>query len=160
MNEKPVARRDFLRVGGAATVGGLTVTSVSSMTVAAGSKTRVAALSEIRPWQPLSFEYPADEPAMLLDTGRAVDGGIGPGKSIVAFNTLCQHMGCPLDFEETSRRLVCGCHASLFDPARGGMAIEGPATRGLPRVALIIESGSVYAVGISDGLVYGYACHA
>lgn len=159
MDEKPVVRRDLLKIGGVAAVSGLTG-ALSSPAEAQASKSRVAPLSDIRPWQAVSFNFPADAPAVLLDIGKATPGGIGPRESIVAFSTLCQHMGCPLNFDEKSHEFVCGCHASVFDPARGGMAVEGPATRGLPRVALTIENGTVYAVGLSEGLVYGYACNA
>lgn len=160
MNDGSVHRRGFLRIGGAAAVSGLSAAGLSSTTIAANSKTRVAALSEIRPWQPISFAFPTDAPAILLDIGTAVPGGVGPQKSIVAFSALCQHMGCPVSLDEKSREIVCPCHASRFDPKRAGMATAGPATRGLPQIAVTVEGGVVYAVGFSDGVVYSYACDA
>jgi len=160
MDDKSIARRKFLTAGGTVAAGGLAATLVPAGAVAADKKVRIAAMSDLKTWTPMEFEFPEGEPALLVDIGKAVEGGIGPNGSIVAYSTLCQHMGCPLNFDSDKNNLTCGCHASVFDPARSGMAIEGPATRGLPRIALTIEDGVVFAVGVAEGLVYGHACDA
>jgi len=156
-------RREFLKRGGVITAGAAVASTVSGPRVeAAGHAKRVvvAALKDIKPNTPIEFAYPAEEPAALLDMGRPVEGGVGPDRSIVAFSTLCQHMGCPLEYKETSATFFCGCHASAFDPAKGGNAFEGPSTRGLPRIALsITPEGQVVATGVASGLVYGRACN-
>jgi arsenite oxidase small subunit len=117
---------------------------------------RVVPLSSLRVNRPVNFDYPLkDQSNVLLDLGAAVPGGIGPKKSIVAFSTLCQHMGCPVAYDRARRELVCPCHQSRYDPERLGAIVQGVATRALPRVHLEVRRGAVYAVGL-DGLVYGY----
>ena len=152
-----VTRRKFLQIGGAAAVGAV---ALGHDAQAAIPRKKLAAVAEVKPWQPVNFGYPGDEPAVLVDVGRKVPGGVGPNGSIVAFSALCQHMGCPVAFDAKSKALKCPCHASMFDPVRAGMAFEGPAIRGLPQIALHIEgNGDIYATGIVSGLVYGRSCN-
>ena len=156
MSDK-VTRRKFIQNGGAVALGTLMAGSVAEADAVPSKK--IIALADVKPWTPVSFGFPENEPAVLLDVGKSVPGGVGPKRSIVAFSALCQHMGCPVSFEEKSKSLKCPCHASMFDPAREGMAFEGPATRGLPTISLKIEDGNIYTAGISSGLVYGRACN-
>lgn len=160
MDNKSIKRRDVLRVGSTVAASGLALAGFAAPATAAASRIRVAALSEIVPGKPVEFSFPKDAAAALIDLGEAVADGVGPNRSITAFSTLCQHQGCPVEFHAESKEFVCGCHASRFDVSRGGMAVEGPATRGLPRIALEIEDGVVYATGVAEGVVYGYACDA
>lgn len=150
------SRRLFLGAGAVAATAAATGIATASP---APTAKEVAALADLKPGQPVNFTYPQDEAAVLIDLGRRVSGGIGPQNSIVAFSALCQHMGCPVTFEAGRSHLVCPCHASVFDPARGGDCIEGPSTRGLPWIALKIEGNAVFATGIAGGLVYGRGCN-
>jgi arsenite oxidase small subunit len=117
---------------------------------------RVVTLGALRVNRPVHFSYPLQaQPSVLLDLGRRVPDGVGPKRSIVAFSTLCQHMGCAVDYDRRLREFVCPCHQSRYDPERLGSIIQGVATRALPRVLLEVKGGAVYAVGV-DGLIYGY----
>ncbi len=123
-----------------------------------GKEKKVVELTQISPLKPIPFNYPDENsPAVLIDMGKPVYMGVGPKKSIVAYSNLCQHMGCPLNFEQKERLLVCPCHMSIYDPARGGMCIEGPAISRLPRIILKVRNGSVYAIGLTQGIIYGRA---
>jgi ubiquinol-cytochrome c reductase iron-sulfur subunit len=74
---------------------------------------------------------------------------------IVAFSKICTHAGCAIalyrkpTFAPTQPRpaLVCPCHYSTFDPARGGEVIFGPAGRPLPQLPLAIGSDGVLRAG-------------
>jgi arsenite oxidase small subunit len=115
----------------------------------------IAPLSDIGVGAEIAFAYPDDEsPAVLLRLERAAEGGIGPGQSIVAFSVLCTHKGCPVGFKKSHNMLLCPCHWSSFDPAKGGRMVIGQATEPLPQIALQLENGVVRAIGIS-GLIYG-----
>lgn len=152
-----ITRRKFIQSGGAVALGTLMVGSVAE--AAAVPSKKVIALADVKPWTPVSFGFPENELAVLLNVDKSVPGGVGPHRSIVAFSALCQHMGCPVAFDEKTRSLKCPCHASMFDPVRDGMAFEGPATRGLPVIQLKIDGGNIYATGVATGLVYGRACN-
>jgi arsenite oxidase small subunit len=146
-----------LLTGGAATVAGATVLAGADGAEAASyPRHRVIALSRLRVNRPVNFAYPLrDQPNVLVDLGRAVPGGVGSKKSIVAFSTLCQHMGCPVVYSRSQREFVCPCHQSRYDAERLASIVQGVATRALPRVLLEVRNGAVYAVGV-DGLIYGY----
>ncbi len=71
-------------------------------------------------------------------------------EGIVAYSKICTHAGCavalyrsPLYREQgPPPALVCPCHYSTFDPARGAKRTFGPAGRPLPQLPLTIESGT------------------
>jgi arsenite oxidase small subunit len=149
------SRRAFLR-GGAAVA---TATAAAS-TAKAASDTGIpiAALTDIKPGSPVDFDYPEGALAYLVDMGRAVENGTGPNSSLVAYSGLCQHRGCGVDYDGEGEQFVCPCHRSVFSLAKGGMCIEGPSQRGLPRVTLEVRDGEVFATGIENGPVYGRAC--
>ncbi len=159
-----LTRRKFMQTGAVVTAEAVAEVVAGDMSKAATPHKKIASLSEIKAWSGVAFLYPESQPAMLVDVGKQVPGGVGPQRSIVAFSTLCQHMGCPVALDAADQKFVCPCHNSIYDPAREGMAIAGPAIEGLPMIALKVENNEIYAVGmtpvkgISSGLVYGLAC--
>ena len=57
----------------------------------------------------------------------------------LAFSKVCTHAGCPVGlYEHKSRELLCPCHQSLFDVARGALPVFGPAPRSLPQLPLAV----------------------
>jgi arsenite oxidase small subunit len=117
---------------------------------------RIAGTADLKPGQPVDFEYPLKgQRSVLLDIGEAVPGGVGDNSSIVAYSVLCQHMGCPVAYRAKQKDFLCSCHQSRYDPAREGFVVQGVAQRPLPRIALELDGEDVFAVGV-DGLIYGY----
>jgi Rieske Fe-S protein len=51
--------------------------------------------------------------------------------AILAFSTVCPHMGCTVTWQETAREFHCPCHAGRFDAA--GTPLAGPVDAPLPR---------------------------
>jgi arsenite oxidase small subunit len=152
-----LSRRQLLKVTAAGVAGGA-VLEAETADAAARSypRRRVARLSALTVNKPVSFDYPLrGQTSMLIDTGGAVPGGVGPKRSIVAYSALCQHMGCPVAYDGTLQELVCPCHQTRYDPQRLGSIVLGVATRALPRVLLEVSGGAVFAVGV-DGLIFGY----
>ena len=83
-------------------------------------------------------------------------------RGIVAYSKICTHAGCAIAlyrrplFEPTRPRpaLVCPCHYSTFDPARGAEVLFGPAGRPLPQLPLLIDTeGHLRAAGDFSGPV-------
>jgi ubiquinol-cytochrome c reductase iron-sulfur subunit len=81
--------------------------------------------------------------------------GSAPG-GVIAFSKICPHAGCAVSmfrkpaFPDNSpeEALVCPCHYSTFDPARGGHLLFGPAGRDLPQLPLAIDAaGALVAAG-------------
>jgi ubiquinol-cytochrome c reductase iron-sulfur subunit len=56
---------------------------------------------------------------------------------IVAYSKICTHLGCPAAlYEQTTHHILCPCHQSTFDAARGATVLFGPASRPLPQLPL------------------------
>ncbi|MBS1868753.1 MAG: ubiquinol-cytochrome c reductase iron-sulfur subunit [Actinobacteria bacterium] len=83
-----------------------------------------------------------------LPDGRAQAAWAPEG--LLAYSKICTHAGCAIalyrypSFRATQPRpaLVCPCHYSTFDPARGADVIFGPAGRPLPQLPLAIDPGT------------------
>jgi len=109
--------------------------------------------------EPLSFEYPGPGmPNVLVRLGRPAEQAIGPDADLVAFSSLCTHMGCPVTEFRADEGVLgpCPCHFTAFDLAHDGQPAFGQATQRLPRVMLRLDGDDVVAVGIRRP-VYGHA---
>lgn len=120
---------------------------------------RVALLSKLAEGTPVSFTYPLEQqPNFLVKLGKAAQGGVGPDRDIVAFSSLCTHMGGNLRGRyrhDLGAIGPCPFHFSTFDLAKGGIPVHASATERLPQITLTVEGDEILAVGVS-GLIYGY----
>jgi len=161
-----LSRRGFLKTSGTtvaagatATIGGIAAAPEARAAAGAGAYERksVAKARSLETNVPLTFTYPdASSPCMLVKLGREAPGGVGPDGDIVAYSSLCTHMGCPVAYDPERRVFKCACHYSIFDAEMAGQMVCGQATENLPRVVLRYdqEGDDVQAVAI-DGLIYG-----
>jgi len=163
-----ISRRTFLRISGAGAVAGASGVHLANADAAtpAADTSRTLLPYPSRPVgmaarmpvnEAIAFSYPdASSPCAAIRMGAAVPGGVGPDRDIVAFSTLCTHMGCPVAYDAGTRTFKCGCHFSMFDAEKAGQMICGQATENLPRVQLSYDekTGTVSAIGV-DGLIYG-----
>ena len=64
----------------------------------------------------------------------------------VAFDAVCPHAGCTVEYDQSAALIVCPCHGSQFNAATG--AVEaGPAATGLNPVTIVKDSnGQLYAI--------------
>ena len=169
MQEHKLSRRIFLKSSGVAaavvgTAGAALLPISAEAATPAGStstnltypKRNVGKAGGMPVNQAVSFSYPdPSSPCVAIRMGSAVPGGIGPNQDIVAYSTLCTHMGCPVIYDGQARTFKCNCHFSQFDPEMGGQMICGQATENLPQVSLAVGSdGAITATGV-QGLIYG-----
>jgi arsenite oxidase small subunit len=164
-----LSRRKFFKVSGGLAAGAGFAGSVvplaaeaapaadAGSTVLPYPKRTIGTASRLKVGEPVPFAYPdASSPCTLIKMGKPAEGGVGPDLDIVAFSTLCTHMGCPVSFDAKSGCFKCPCHYSTFDAEKGGQMICGQATEDLPRVVLQYDprSGNLTAVAV-EGLIYG-----
>jgi ubiquinol-cytochrome c reductase iron-sulfur subunit len=99
-----------------------------------------------------------DPGELELPPGR--DGWAPEG--ILAYSKVCTHAACAIALyrkplfppaHEPRPALICPCHYSTFDPARGGAVLYGPAGRPLPQLPLVVENGELRAGGNFSGPV-------
>lgn len=163
--DSTVSRRMFFKVSGATAASATALgaaPSVEAATVDSGRTTlpyptkTLGKMAALKVNEPMAFAYPdASSPCAMLKMGRKVVGGVGPDGDVVAYSTLCTHMGCPVTYDPQARSFKCPCHFSQFDPEIAGQMICGQATENLPQVTLRVGSdGSIVATGV-QGLIYG-----
>lgn len=120
---------------------------------------RVASLDEVSVTDPITFDYPLQgQRNVIVKLDTPVATGVGPDDDIVAFSSLCTHMGCVVEDYKPEHNALgpCPCHFSTFDLANNGMVTLGQATQNLPQVLLTVEDNEIYATGVLR-LVYGFA---
>jgi ubiquinol-cytochrome c reductase iron-sulfur subunit len=62
----------------------------------------------------------------------------------LAYSKICTHAGCPVGlYEQSTNRLFCPCHQSVFDVLEGAKPVAGPATRPLPQLPLEVGPDGV-----------------
>ena len=159
-----MTRRRLLQGSATATTILLTIPGIKEKAVAAQlasyPRQKIGKLSSLRVDQPLIFNYPDNEASalsMAVKLGVRAGGGIGPQQDVVAFNTLCTHMGGPMigGYQKQDKALgPCPFHQTTFDLTKHGMVISGHATESLPQVLLELEGDDIYAVGVL-GLIFG-----
>lgn len=163
-----ISRRLFLKAGGG--VAASVALGLPELTQAATPKPtaegrvnlpyQMKALTKAQKLQvntPVLFSYPdAASPCALIKMGSPVPGGVGPERDIVAYSTLCTHMGCPVAYDPGQKVFKCPCHFSIFDPENIGQMVSGQATENLPSIVLEYnpKDDSVRAVAV-EGLIYG-----
>ena len=161
-----VSRREFLKISGSVAAGtgaavlpgfaGAAPTQDAGSTVLPYPRKTVAVASELEEGQAVVFHYPDDSsPCALIKMGRPVPGGVGPNRDIVAFSTLCTHMGCPAIYDQGTRTFRCGCHYSVFDAEMAGQMVCGQATENLPQVVLEYGGDGDLSATAIKGLIYG-----
>lgn len=157
-------RREFLLKGSGAVAATflLTIPGIG-LVEAAGvkyAKKKIGRISQLKTDTPVLFSYPFRDfysQNIVVKLGVRAAGGVGPQQDIVAFNTLCTHMGGPLGDKYNAEHKVlgaCPLHLTTFDLRRRGMVVAGHATENLPQIVLEVKRDDIYAVGII-GLVYG-----
>ena len=157
-------RRKFL--GTSITAGAVSVISVHSGNAEAGRPKNTCAAYPVIPIAEIeqlakssvrSFSYPDEySPCLLVKLDFAADGGVGPDKNIVAYSSMCTHMGCFVSYDSSTQTFQCPCHFSIFDPENNGQMVCGQATENLPRIELShdTKTGHIIATGI-QGRLYG-----
>ena len=64
-----------------------------------------------------------------------------PDKGYIALSRVCTHLGCLVDYQKDKKRLLCPCHAGVYDLA--GNVVSGPPPRPLPKFPLRVEGDSI-----------------
>ena len=124
-------------------------------------RARIGRVSQLKADQPVTFQYPwkdANSTNMLVKLGTPAGWGVGPDADIVAFSTLCTHMGGPLAGQYRAQHKIvgpCPLHLTTFDLTRHGMVVAGQATESLPQIVLETKGDEIWATGVM-GLIYGY----
>ncbi len=154
---------------------------------------RALSIDAIEPRTEYIFHYPyLTTPCFLIDLGEPAqpdeeletadgaryrwEGGVGPGRSIVAFSAICSHrlshptprasfigyrrdpvgyMDSAFDVQRRPGVIQCCSEQSVYDPTRGARVLGGPAPQ--PLAAIRLEYGAdetLRATGVYGGQMF------
>ena len=103
----------------------------------------IARAAEIQVGGVKLFRYPnPKEQCLLVRIGE---------NDYVAYSQKCTHLSCAVYYSREDNQLICPCHNGRFS-IRDGAVIQGPPTRGLPRVVLAREGDRIVATAMSEQL--------
>lgn len=159
-----LTRRDLLILGGAgaaALAAWGSGAQAQQLVASHYARKAVGKASRLSPGIALPFLYPDGEiENLLMMLGEEAGGGVGEGRNIVAFNTVCPHLGGYMGEDsfraEHSVLGPCPLHLSTFDLTKHGMVVSGHAVGSLPQIVLELEGDDIFATGVM-GLFYGYS---
>ncbi|MEO6889719.1 MAG: TQO small subunit DoxD [Ktedonobacteraceae bacterium] len=116
--------------GGAGSSG----TPNSSGTASTSTTTTIADASKVATNSAVTFTIPSSgDPGVLIHLSNG---------QFVAYDAVCTHAGCPVDYDSSSQHLLCPCHGAEFDPARAAAVVAGPTDQPLPKVAIHVDSAT------------------
>ncbi|MEX0655773.1 MAG: Rieske (2Fe-2S) protein [Phycisphaeraceae bacterium] len=139
-----VSRRDFTKfmvlTSGAFVVGQAWIGFHNLMRRARGKPVEqaIASLDDVPVGTAMSFRYPSYEHCLLL---RPDD------QTLVAYNSKCTHLHCPVRPQMEDNTLQCPCHSGYFD-LHSGRPVAGPPRRPLHRITLEVRDNVIYATGV------------
>jgi thiosulfate dehydrogenase (quinone) large subunit len=115
---------------GASTSSGSTTTGTATTGGTSGS-TVIAQVNAVQNNSSVNFTLASNgDPGVLV---RLNNG------QFVAYDATCTHVGCPVSYDPGSQLLQCPCHGAVFDPAKGGAVVQGPAQTPLTNVPLQVD---------------------
>jgi cytochrome b6-f complex iron-sulfur subunit len=64
-----------------------------------------------------------------------------PEKGFIAFVRTCTHLGCLVEFNKSSQKIICPCHAGTYDLE--GVVESGPPPKSLTTIPIKIEGETI-----------------
>jgi cytochrome b6-f complex iron-sulfur subunit len=83
-----------------------------------------AQASQVKPNAGLIFKF-GSKPGLLIRT---------PGGELQAFNAVCTHLECTVQYKADTSQIWCACHNGLYDLQ--GQNVSGPPPRPLERLVV------------------------
>lgn len=101
----------------------------------------VATAAQVRPTGARAFTVPFTAPAPLPAGDPAVIVALADG-TYVAFDAVCTHAGCRVEWDRADRLLVCPCHGAVFDPEHGARVLAGPTREPLAAIPIVVDAAT------------------
>jgi thiosulfate dehydrogenase [quinone] large subunit len=76
------------------------------------------------------------DPAIVIHTS---------GSQLYAYDAVCTHAGCTVEYDPQSKLLVCPCHGAEYDPTQDAQVVAGPAPSPLTKLPITVDAkGNIY----------------
>jgi thiosulfate dehydrogenase [quinone] large subunit len=84
----------------------------------------------------LTTDPKSGDPAIIVHTA---------GSDFYAYDAVCTHAGCTVQYDPQSKLIVCPCHGGAFDPTKGAEVVSGPPPSPLTPLPMKIDTaGNIY----------------
>ncbi len=114
--------------------GAAKATPTADPTPAKPAKGTIAQVKAVPSNSATNFTIPSSgDPGILIH----LDGG-----HFVAYDALCTHAGCQVDYDPGQQLIVCPCHGAAYDPAKAAAVVQGPAPTPLAPVSIRVDSAT------------------
>ena len=140
MEQKKISRREFINyiLGGGllALLGSAGYPILRYITPPKGAETAVTdvvagKVGELLPNSGRIFKF-GDKPGLLIDS---------PDGELLAFNAVCTHLNCTVQYDPEAKCIWCPCHNGRFDLS--GKVISGPPPRPLEKYAVNVRGEEI-----------------
>lgn len=120
--------------GGGGVVAGTTPAPASTATGSTPTTGQIAQVSAVPKNSAVTFTIPSSgDPGVLVHLNN---------EQFVAYDALCTHAGCQVDYDPSSQLLQCPCHGAAFDPAKNAEVVSPPAPTPLTAVKITVDSAT------------------
>ena len=105
----------------------------------------VASIATVTSRGSAAFVVPFEAPAPLPAGDPGVIVQLRDG-SFVAFDAVCTHAGCTVEWDKRDHVLFCPCHDAVFDAENKAAVLDGPAPTPLAALPLVVDTatGKIY----------------
>ncbi len=118
-----------------------TASGAPAKTAAASNGFPIAKVSDLANTSAVAFQIPADAPAPYVPLDPAVIVKLKDG-SFVAYDAVCTHQGCTVEWDGQDSVLFCPCHGAAFDPAAKAQVLQGPTRTPLTSLPLTVNTAT------------------
>jgi thiosulfate dehydrogenase (quinone) large subunit len=109
-------------------------TSTPTTTPGSSSTTAIAQVKSVAVNSSVAFTLPSSgDPGILVHLNNG---------QFVAYDALCTHAGCQVEYDPSQQLIVCPCHGAEFDPAKAAAVVAGPAPTPLSPVTIHVDSAT------------------
>lgn len=113
---------------------GSATTAGSASTGAPSASNQIALVKDVPANSAATFTIPSTgDPGVLVH--------LSSGK-FVAYDAVCTHAGCTVQYDGQSQLLLCPCHGAAFNPAQQAAVVQGPAPTPLSPVSVTVDQST------------------
>ena len=101
----------------------------------------ISTVAKVQQRGSVDFQVPISAPAEMFPGDPAVLIGL-PDGTFAAYDAICTHAGCTVEYVRVAGIIGCPCHGAEFDPANHGQVLQGPARQPLVELPLIVDTAT------------------
>jgi len=106
-----------------------------------GGNLAITTVAAVQRTGAVAFTIPFSAPAPLPAGDPGIVVRLSDG-SYVAFDAVCTHAGCTVEWDAPDKVLYCPCHGAAFDPANKAAVLGGPTNQPLTSLPIVVDAAS------------------